>query len=93
MILNAQEDVNNNLIWDIAEPFIEVAHSSFRVLFENLELGVLFVQFGSDLTTNNISEQVLKSQFITVVILDGQNHARMQFGFSLVISFLPHHSN
>jgi len=45
MVLDFNEDIYNNLIRNIVEPFIEILHSSLMMLLENFEFRVLFVKF------------------------------------------------
>ena len=95
MVLHADENIDYKLIWNVVETLIEVANAALRVLLENFELGILFVELVSDGAADDVCKHRLKSLLITVVILDGQDEARVVVALLLTldICFLSHHSN
>lgn len=90
MVLNLNENVNNNFVGNVVESLIEVLDTALVMLFENFEFRVLLVQFERDNSTDNISEHVLESELITVIIVNRSNGVRVFFLLSLEVGLLSH---
>ena len=56
MVLHADKNVDDKLIRNIVETLLEVTNTAFRVLLEDLEFRVLFVQLVGDCTADNVSQ-------------------------------------
>mmetsp|Transcript_35903 Transcript_35903/g.47233 ORF Transcript_35903/g.47233 Transcript_35903/m.47233 type:complete len:210 (-) Transcript_35903:388-1017(-) len=90
MVLHADEDVHNELVGDVVEALVEIAHTALRVLFENLELGVLLVQFVSNGAADDVSEHRLEGLFVAVVVLNGHEARRLALLLALAVGLLAH---
>ena len=91
MVLHADENIDNKLIWDIVEPLVKVADTSLSVLLKDLEFGILLVQLMSDGSANDVGEHRFKRLLIAVVVLNG-HEARvvLHLFVSLAVGFLTH---
>ena len=54
MVLHADENIDYKLIWNVVETLIKVADAALRVLLENFEFGILFVEFVSDSAADDV---------------------------------------
>jgi hypothetical protein len=93
MVLNFDENINNDFIRDIIKALVKVLNTTFVMLFENFEFGILFVQFKRNDSANNVSEHVLKSKFVTIIIVDRGYSIRVFSLLHLEVCFLPHNSD
>lgn len=68
MILQAQENINDQLIGDVVKSVLEIADTSLSVLLEDLILRISLVQLGTELRVNEISENRQEGDLVTVLV-------------------------
>lgn len=94
MVLHADENVDNELIWDVVESLVKVADTSLGMLLKDLEFGILLVQLMSDGPANDVGKHGFKGLLVAVVVLDGHKaRVVLHLLVSLAVGLLAHDSD
>ena len=91
VVLQAAEDVNHQLVWDVLESLVEVAYSSVWMLFEYFEFRVLLVQFVGESSADDIGEHSLDSLLVTLIVLNREHDVLVSTLLPLQVGLLSHY--